>query len=187
MIYKFNKKRLRYDNITRKLILISIGSIILISGLTSLFTLNKVNDVKFITQETKTIIINQAKLKDKFSKVKLKEYILELNIRFPYIVMAQAELETGNFKSHIFKENNNLFGFKVATRRPTTTLGTDMNHAFYKNWRESVIDYALFQAAYLKDIQTETEYFEYLGENYATDNSYVDKLKKVIKNQANLF
>jgi hypothetical protein len=39
----------------------------------------------------------------------------------------------------------------------------------------------MFQAAYLNDIKTEEEYFQYLRANYAEDSMYVEKLKKIIK------
>jgi flagellum-specific peptidoglycan hydrolase FlgJ len=99
----------------------------------------------------------------------------------PQSVLAQAVLETNEFKSNIFKENNNLFGMKEATKRPTTNSGVENGHAYYNSWRESVQDYAMFAAAYLNDIKTEEEYFQYLRANYAEDSMYVEKLKKIIK------
>jgi flagellum-specific peptidoglycan hydrolase FlgJ len=135
-----------------------------------------------ISQETKTIIINESLKEKAFSPAKLKSYILELNIRFPHIVYAQAKLESGNFKSEVFKTNNNLFGMKQARKRPTTAKGTELNHAFYESWQESVVDYGMFSATYLNDIKTESDYFEYLNQNYAEDPNYVVKLKTIIKN-----
>jgi hypothetical protein len=177
MIYKFNDKTLKYDNITKKAILV-IGGILLTTSLITIFVMvTKVNDVRFITEETKQIIIKQEQ---EFTPEKLKAYILELNIRFPHIVYAQALLESGEFKSHIFKENNNLFGFKVAKLRPTTNLGENRGHPYYSSWRDCVVDYGFYSAAYLKDIRTEDEYFQYLGQNYAEDPNYVSKLKKIV-------
>jgi uncharacterized FlgJ-related protein len=90
----------------------------------------RVNDVSFISEETKAIILREADKANEFTPEKLKAYILELNIRFPYIVYAQAQLETGEFKSKIFKENNNIFGMKVARKRPTTNKGEENGHAY---------------------------------------------------------
>jgi len=179
MIYKFNKEKHRYDKITWGIISMLVCLILIFSGITYLMTYKHINDVRYISQETKSII-----LKDNydFSKAKLKEYILDLNIRFPHIVMAQAEVETGGFTSPIFRENNNLFGLKVAKGRPTTNKGENRGHAFYNNWRESVQDYALYVSAYLNNIRDEKDYFNYLKQNYAEDTTYVTKLKQIIKN-----
>ena len=141
----------------------------------------RINDVRFMTQETKEIVIKEANKENEFTPEKLKAYVLELNIRFPHIVYAQARLETGNFSSSIFKENNNLFGMKVATKRPTTNKGEENGHAYYENWKESVVDYAFYQAQYLSDIKTESEYFEYLRGSYAENPTYVEKLKVLIE------
>lgn len=117
---------------------------------------------------------------NEFTEEKLMSYIKQLNIRFPHIVLAQAKLETGNFKSRLFKENNNLFGMKCATKRPFTHKGEQRGHAKYDKWQDCVIDYALYQAAYLSKKKTESEYFAYLSENYAEDTNYIVTLKKII-------
>ncbi len=117
-----------------------------------------------------------------FTPENLKNYINELNIKFPHIVYSQAIQETGYFTSNVFRENNNLFGMKVARLRPTTALGTRRDHAYYKNWMDSVKDYALYQAAYLNHINTEKGYFEHLSRSYAEDPNYIKRLKSIINN-----
>jgi uncharacterized FlgJ-related protein len=128
------------------------------------------------TEEISKIII---KSEVEFSEPAFKNLLLELNIRFPHIVLAQAKLESGNFKSHIFLENNNMFGMKEAKRRPTTNKGTQNGHAYFENWRDCVIDYAFYQAAYLNDLKTEDQYYEYLAASYAEDASYVVKVREM--------
>ena len=177
MIYKYNKDTLNYDKVTVKILGLIFAVGLVVSGLMALLTINRVNDVKYISEETKSIILKQ---RDEFSKEKLKEYILELNIKYPHIVMAQAEIESGNFTSKIFKENHNLFGMKVATKRPTTNKGEQYKHAYYDSWRESVVDYAFYSAQYLSDLKTEKEYLEYLRQNYAEDTTYVNKILSII-------
>ena len=177
MIYKFDKKTLEYKNVSIKLGIISfILTIIIIIG-TTLFLMNKMNEVKLISAETKTIILNEH---NEFSKEKLKSYILELNLRFPHIVLAQSILESGNFKSKLFVENNNMFGMKVSTQRPTTNKGATNDYAYYSNWRECVQDYAMYQARYLCNFKNEVEYLDYLKQNYAEDTTYITKLMKII-------
>lgn len=180
MIYKFNKETLNYTKITGKWVLITLAIIMIISVCVSAFTIQNINKVKFISEETKAIILQEADKDKEFSREKLKAYILELNIKYPHIVIAQAEIETGHFTSQIFKENHNLFGMKVATKRPTTNKGEENGHAYYDNWRESVVDYAFYSAQYLSDIKSEKAYLDYLSQSYAEDTNYVAKIKKII-------
>lgn len=180
MIYKYDEKTLNYEKITGKWIILVVTLLLMSIAITSVFTMKGLNDVRFISEETKAVILREADKRNVFSREDLKAYILELNVRFPHIVLAQAELETGGFKSNIFKENNNLFGMKVATRRPTTNKGEENGHAYYENWRESVVDYAFYSAQYLSKIKTEEEYLEYLRQSYAEDPNYVNKLINII-------
>jgi len=180
MLYKFDKQKMNFVIATRTYLRV-ILTILICSALSFITALSmqdeKINSIKYITEETRMLVINQE---NEFSEVKLKEYIIGLNIKFPHIVFAQAKLESGYFKSTIFRENNNLFGMRLAKQRPRTALGAEHNHAYYNNWKESVLDYALYSATYLKDIKTENQYFEYLKSNYATDPEYITKIKRII-------
>lgn len=180
MIYRFDHKSLTFKDVTKRWVYFTLGILAMLTAIITALALTRLNDVRFITEETKAIILRESDKANEFSPEKLKAYVLELNIRFPHIVYAQAQLETGEFKSKIFKENNNLFGMKVATRRPTTNKGEDNGHAFYVNWKESVVDYAFYSAQYLSHIKSESEYFEYLSQSYAEDAQYVTKLRQII-------
>lgn len=116
-----------------------------------------------------------------FSEEELIAYVKELNIKFPHIVIAQAKLESGNFKSKIFKENNNLFGMKEAKVRISTNKGTNRGHAKYESWKDCVVDYALYQATYLSKFKTEEQYYAYLADNYAENGGYIKLIKKIAK------
>jgi hypothetical protein len=144
------------------------------------YYMSKDKVIEQLTYEDKIIIINEI---HEFSEEKLINEIKELNLRFPYIVLAQAKLETNNFKSNIFQENHNLFGLKQAAIRANTAKGTQYGHAYYHYWRESVLDYALYACRFLGKIKTEQEYYQYLSQNYAEDPEYVSKLKNIIKKQ----
>lgn len=183
MLYFYDKKELIYKNITRKAVLSIIGLAFVISGFFISFFIFRVNEVKYISEETKAIIINQSIKENEFSAENLRAYLLELNIKFPHIVYAQARLESGNFKSQIFKTNNNLFGMKIARKRPTTNKGEENGHAYYDTWKESVQDYAFFQAAYLNDIKSESEYLEYLNANYAGTPNYINLLNDIMNEE----
>jgi len=102
-----------------------------------------------------------------FSEQNLVTYLLDLNVKFPDIVFSQARYETGNFKSLVFRENNNLFGMKVANSRATTNRGEQHNHAIFNNWQMSVLDYALWQNAYGRKFKTRESYMQYLKDVYA--------------------
>lgn len=137
------------------------------------------NDMQY---EEQVIIINH-RINNEFSKEALADELMRLNVKYPHIVMAQAMIESGHFQSNIFRCNHNLFGMKEARQRVTTAKGTNLNHAYYDNWKESVVDYAMFQAAYLKDLRTETAYLLYLDKNYAEAGGYDLAVKKMIEQE----
>lgn len=186
MFYKLDKNSLQYKNATPRVFQIIGVAFFIIALLSVLYEYYNANNIEYITEETRAIIINDADKENQFTESRLKEYVLELNLKFPHIVIAQAHIETGHFKSKVFKENNNLFGMKEAKQRPTTNKGTENDHAFYNHWHESVVDYALYQAKYLSSIKTENEYLEYLRQNYAEDPNYISKLKEIIKENNDL-
>lgn len=117
-----------------------------------------------------------------FSEEALIEAIQEMKFDHPHIVLAQAKLETGHFTSQIFYENNNLFGMKMAWRRPTLAIGTFKNHAVYRNWRESLIDYAIYTAYYVQE-KNEKELYYHLGKYYAEDPKYSLKVRGVVERE----
>jgi len=180
MYYKFNKETLLPEKVslTNKS-LTGLGAVVgalLVFG----FTQNPNNNVVNLSQEDKLIVIREY---NEFSESKLIDKITELNFKYPYIILAQAKLESGHFKSTIFLENNNMFGMKEAKLRANLAKGTNRGHAYYETWQESVIDYALYYSSYLRSIKTEGEYFEYLRQNYAEDPTYVQRLKQIISKQ----
>jgi uncharacterized FlgJ-related protein len=129
--------------------------------------------------ETELVILESEE--EQFSQEALVEELKRLNVRFPHIILAQAILETGYYDSRVFKENNNLFGMKEARARATTAKGTQLGHAYYDHWKESVTDYALYQAAYLNKLRTETRYLNYLDRNYAEAKNYDQALQQIIE------
>ncbi len=110
--------------------------------------------------------------------------IYNMRMEHPYIVYAQAIIESGNFTSKIWKENNNMFGMKMPERRATLSCGIRYGHSVYKNWRDCLIDYALYQMSYMRGL-SEDEYFERLRNSYASDGYYVDKVRKLKQSLSN--
>jgi hypothetical protein len=183
MLYKFCDKKLDYIRVNIKKPVI-YGSIALLGcsaiayGIGRYFQINNLMDF-----EREILILTADELIDTFDEDKLIQMLTELNVKFPHIAIAQSMLETNNWRSNIFATNNNLFGMREAKSRITTSDGTISGHACYNHWRESVYDYAFYQASYLSKIKTEEEYFNYLSRSYAEDSSYVIKLKNLIKNE----
>ncbi len=181
MIFKYDKDQLKYNQVCIKTWVLYLLSILLLISIVG-FSIGRGTAKEVIIenlQEGETqVFIAQV---DTFSQGKLISMLSDLNVDYPHIVMAQSILETGHFKSDIFLENRNLFGMKQARRRITTAEGTNRNHAYYNHWRESVYDYAFYQCRYLSKLDSEEDYFEYLGASYAEAENYVNMLKKVIK------
>ena len=177
MLHTFNKTKLEYEQVTISK-LFKIGTVTLSAAMIFGFSIAPRPTINNLSQEEKLIIIREN---NEFSEQRLINQIKQLNFKFPHIVLAQAHLESGHFKSMIFKHNNNLFGMKEAKQRSTVSLGTKNNHAYYTTWVESVMDYALFYSTYLYSINTEEEYFQYLKQYYAGDVLYIERLKSIIK------
>ena len=85
------------------------------------------------------------------------------------IVYAQAILETGYFKSEVYKRYKNLFGLYNSYKE---------DYYQFNHWTESI-------EAYLKYIQYRykppNDYYQFLDEiGYAEDTLYTSKLKKIV-------
>lgn len=96
------------------------------------------------------------------------EVLLEIkrqNIPHPEIVLAQARLETGNFKSDYYLRTRNAFGIKKGGKYVT-----------YRNWRDSVRDYRrLISSRY-----DGGSYYSFLIRiGYASDKQYIQKLRRI--------
>ena len=181
MIYKFDPNELVYTKDRKKIKFLILGFICL---LLIAFSIGRYSKIEILDKYVKELVLlNLQQEKNKFTEEKLIDLLKELNVKFPYIVLAQAKLETGNFKSNVFKQNNNLFGMKEARVRVKTAKGTNLNHAYYDNWQESVYDYAFYQCRYMSRATTEAEYFAALDASYAEANYYSGTLKGIIKKE----
>jgi hypothetical protein len=183
MFYKYNKQKLLFEPVYREIIVFgSICFIIVVSTLLSGIVVGKnITKAQIIELEGGIHIIRDND--QVFSKNDLIDMIKELDVKYPYIVLAQSILETGHWTSIVFKENHNLFGMTMANKRIKTAKGTQLNHAYYNNWQESVYDYAFYQCRYLSKINSEQEYYDALDATYAEAFKYSEKLKEIIKNE----
>jgi len=176
-LYKYNNNRLKYESVNLPIIFLkfAIGflSIFLFLGLTNL-----PKEPEYFTETEKILIINEL---NEFSEEKLINEISKLNFKFPHIVLAQSILETGHYESKIFKENFNLFGMKEARVRLNLDVGTQYGHAYYNNWEESMMDYALWYSTYAYKCKTEKQLYKLLDRQYAEASSYVSSLQHIIE------
>lgn len=118
-----------------------------------------------------------------FSEDALINLIEECHIKYPYIVLAQARLESGHFTSKVFKENHNMFGMRKANQRITSAKGEKNTYAYYRDWMDCVYDYAMYQSSVMCSVSNENEYLNRLGAKYAEDPEYVVKLKRIIQDE----
>ena len=172
MFYTYNRKNLELKRFGFKHY--SIAALVLFLT----YTAGRFIQVNHLTLYEKEFIIYMDR--NYFSQDALIQALKDKHLKFPHIVLAQATLETGGFKSKVFKQNHNLFGMKQANIRINTAKGTNLNHAYYDNWQESVYDYAFYQCRYMGAANTEEEYFLALGASYAEAGNYVQALKTVI-------
>jgi len=92
----------------------------------------------------------------------------------------QIFLETGNLKSDICINNNNLFGMRYPRVRQTTAIGIRKEHAHYRNFVESIRDYALWQD---NMYDGSSDYYAFLDNvGYAECEAYINKLKYIERN-----
>lgn len=104
-------------------------------------------------------------------------------IKFSHIVLAQAKLESNNFKSDLYKRNWNCFGMKVPAQRWTFAENTHDwgNYARYSSLENCIMDYKSWQLSNATIISNENAYFELLSNIYAENPNYVKQLKQLIK------
>lgn len=123
-----------------------------------------------------------------FTPKKFYKYLKKINIKFPEIVFAQSMKECG-FKSSLFKNNNNLFGMRGASKRPNLQNGVNDGYGYYDNWKLSVVDYALYQVTIgVTKLKTEDQYLEFIKEmgyfdvDHPGNVTYLSDVKSIAKN-----
>lgn len=180
-LYKYDKSSIDYKPITWKSVIISIVLLLVLSiGLGYILGEEKVFNQNVINQ---TNIVDTIYIKDKFSEVAFIELIRKSNVKYPHIILAQAKIESGNFTSSIFKENNNMFGMRLARQRATTAISENKGFAVYSDWVSSYYDYILYQSSTMSTCSNEQEYYQRLEDKYAQDTSYISSLKSIINRE----
>lgn len=107
---------------------------------------------------------------------------------YPDVILAQIQIESSKFTSNVAKNAHNGMGMKKirekGRHRPTTQMpNTDFNgYGVYPNWQLSVIDRVLWeQWVFSKKKPTLEQYLSKIGDIYAEDPEYVNKIRRMIK------
>ena len=87
-------------------------------------------------------------------------------IKYPKIVLAQAILETGRFRSRVCNENNNLFGLRHSN-----------GYYVFDHWEESVIAYKNKVQYKHRDNENYYAFLKRIG--YASAKDYIERVREI--------
>lgn len=165
---------------------ICVLTLLILTCFNSLFAPNLSMYQEHCKQVTKERIVRLNQLMTiEFSEDNLRELLVLLDAPNPTIIIKQAKLETGWFKSKLFVYHNNLFGMHVAYVRDTysdryTIADNGAKVASYGSWQSSVLDLLLY-FEYYENLGYDTEdYYKFLVDvGYCEKNIYINILKKM--------
>lgn len=115
---------------------------------------------KNLNKRLKEIVDTDVRLND----AALMEYMNEIGILFPELVLQQIHWESAHFKSKICRENHNLLGIKYIKQKEAT--GENRGHAVFPTYKSCLRDYKRLQQYYIGNL---------VGK-YAEDSTYGKKL-----------
>lgn len=116
---------------------------------------------KIVWMQNDSVIEKDVELTDSALSHALTHY----GCIMPAVAIAQAKIESSNYKSDIAKENKNLFGIKY--HKCKYVKGEHRGHASYSTYRDNILCYIHVQNHYLKNIDGV----------YAAPGEYVSILK----------
>lgn len=103
-------------------------------------------------------------------EIHLKDALDYYGVKHSNIVMAQAILETGHFRSKVCKDYNNLFGLYNSKKG---------EYFKFNHWSESVVAYIDYIQRKYKPPGDYYKFLERIG--YAEDPEYTSKVKSIVK------
>jgi len=103
-------------------------------------------------------------------------------LQYSKVAFAIHHLETANSTSKLYTKYNNMFGFKVNSRKLHNGK-TKSNYAKYESRSASLMDYYLFEKQLIKrfGIKNQREYIRVISKRYARNPSYGKLLRKQLK------
>ena len=138
--------------------------VLIISGFILFFTLNH------YIKEDNTILLPEHPyyLLEDVNEEVLYKTLVHYKFPEPAIITAQAVLETGNFKSRLCSDNNNLFGLYNSKK---------LEYYKFDSWISCIFAYKKFILNKYKDGEDYYEFLQKIG--YAEDPKYIDKVKSI--------
>ena len=128
-----------------------------------------VKDSTKVKSNDKNVKIAEVKPTTKpkvLNETNLKAELVKNNIPHANIVLAQAKLETGNFKSDLVRTHQNIFGLKKGNR-----------YRRYSHWTECVEDYKKC----ISNRYNGGSYYAFLNRiGYASHPNYTGLLKEMV-------
>lgn len=128
-----------------------------------------VKDSAKVTSKDKNVKVAQVKPVAKpkvLNETNLRAELIKNNIPHANIVLAQAKLETGNFKSDLVHTHQNIFGLKKGNR-----------YRWYSHWTECVKDYKKC----ISNRYSGGCYYDFLNRiGYASHPNYTGLLKEMV-------
>ena len=180
-LYIFNTTTLAYEQVKKRKNFLFLSTLVV---LLVFFVLN--NSIVRIKQVVEKIPVIIEQKEERCTPENIKAYLEIINVRYPDIVYKQVMLESNNLKSPLVKSHNNIICMQNSKIRPTVGIDIGTRWAKYNNWKECLIDYALWQTYMAKDIKNEEEYYALLDKVYCPSDLlenqgelYSNKLKKI--------
>lgn len=129
-----------------------------------------VNTVNHFLKKDSTILLPEHPyyLLEDVNEEVLYQTLIHYEFPESAIITAQAVLETGNFKSRLCLNNNNLFGLYNSSK---------LEYYKFDSWVSCIFAYKKFILNKYKDGE---DYYEFLHKiGYAEDPKYIDKVKSI--------
>lgn len=120
-----------------------------------------------------------------FSPGNLKALLFYLEAPHPEIIFNQMKLETGWFRSNVFKNFNNLMGMHYPRIRDSYSFeygiaDNGRKVAIYRSWQSSVLDMLLYIEYYESLGYDSSDYYQFLRDiGYCEKDTYTNILKSM--------
>lgn len=143
-----------------------VGCIIGFAIATSMYYKPVKTEIQLQTQPIEKVVTFDSVKHTTLNDANLMKELIRQGVQHPEIVLAQAQLETGFYRSDACKKYNNLFGLRH-------------KNGYYKfnNWQESVTAYR----DYVQYKYRGGDYFAFLEKiGYAEEPKYIQYVKSLI-------
>lgn len=143
-----------------------VGAFIGFAIATSMYYKPVKTEIQLQTQPIEKVVTFDSVKHSALNDANLMKELIRQGVKHPEIVLAQAQLETGFYRSGVCKKYNNLFGLRH-------------KNGYYKfnTWQESVAAYR----DYVQYRYTGGDYFAFLERiGYAEEPKYIQYVKSLI-------